>query len=140
MNKYKPIIRCLWRYLQTAHHMRVIRYLMVGFSNMLVCFAFMYIGSLLGLHYLEYTVMGYVISILFSFYMNLHFTFRVSGNIMRRMIWFFLISFTNLGVVELIEYEMIGVYHFNHLFSIFCAMFCYAAAGFTINALWVYRH
>ena len=140
MNKYKSLVKFLWQYLKTAQHMRVIRYLMVGFGNMFVCFAFMYMGALIGLNYLEYTVLGYIVAILFSFYMNLRFTFRVTGNIMQRMIWFFIISFTNLAIVELIEYEMISVYHFNHLFSILCAMFWYAASGFTINALWVYRH
>jgi len=139
MNKSTVIIKKLWHYLLTHHHMRFVRYLMVGATNMTVCFTFMYIGSALGLHYLEYTVLGYVIAIVYSFYMNLRFTFRVSGNITKRLISFFAINLTNLGIVELIEYMMISVYHLNPLFSIICAMFWYSLAGFTINALWVYR-
>lgn len=141
MNKNILRLKRLWQYLLTSphHHMRLVRYLMVGLTNMTVCFLFMFIGASLGLHYLQYTVMGYGVSILYSFYMNLRFTFRVSGNITKRLVLFFMINFTNLGIVELIEYEMITVHHYNHFFSIICAMLWYSIAGFTINALLVYR-
>ncbi|MBP6917635.1 MAG: GtrA family protein [Legionellaceae bacterium] len=139
MNKYILFVKRLLHYVMTSPQMRIVRYLMVGLTNMSVCFTFMYIGAYLGLHYLQYTVLGYGVAIVYSFYMNLKFTFRVSGNITKRLILFFLINFSNLGIVELIEYEMITVYHFNHYFSIFCAMLWYSAAGFTINALLVYR-
>lgn len=139
MKSEKFLPKQLWYYLMTAKHMRFIRYLMVGATNMTVCFTFMYIGAAVGLNYLEYTVLGYLIAILYSFYMNLRFTFRVSGNITKRLLAFFAINFTNLGIVEVIEYQMISVYHCNHYFSIICAMLWYSVAGFTINALWVYR-
>lgn len=140
MKKYIFFTQRFANYILTSPHTRIIRYLMVGLTNMTVCFTFMYIGaSILKLHYLMYTFLGYAVSILYSFYMNLRFTFRVSGNITRRLILFFLINFSNLGIVEWIEYEMITVHHFNHYFSIFCAMLWYSAAGFTINALLVYR-
>ena len=139
MNKHILLIKRLLHYVMTSPHMRIVRYLMVGLTNMSVCFTFMYIGAALGLHYLQYTVLGYGVAIVYSFYMNLKFTFRVSGNITKRLILFFLINFSNLGIVELIEYEMISVYHFNHYFAIFCAMLWYSAAGFTIHALLVYR-
>jgi len=132
-------IKRFWAYLTTAKHLRFVRYLMVGLTNMTVCLSFMYIGAAAGLHYLEYTVLGYFVSILYSFFMNLRFTFRVSGNITRRLTLFFVINFSNLGVVELIEYVMIDIYHFNHYLSIFCAMLWYSIAGFIMNSLWVYR-
>ncbi len=139
MNKLTSVVKKLWHYLVTKHHMRFVRYLMVGTTNMTVCVTFMYIGSALGLNYLEYTVLGYLIAILYSFYMNLRFTFRVSGNITKRLLAFFAINFFNLGIVELIEYVMISVYHLNPVFAIICAMLWYSLAGFAINALWVYR-
>lgn len=142
MNKNILVLKRWFHYLWNSphHHVRLVRYLMVGLTNMSVCFVFMYIGSaVFGMHYLGYTALGYGVSILYSFYMNLRFTFRVSGNIARRLCLFFLINFSNLGIVEVIEYQMITVYQFNHLFSIFCAMLWYSAAGFIINALLVYR-
>lgn len=129
-----------WYYLSTAHNLRIVRYLMVGFSNMSVCFLFMYLGSWAGLHYLEYTVLGYLVAIMYSFYMNLRFTFRVSGNILKRMMLFFAVNLTNLALVEGIEYVMIDIWMMNKLLSIFCGMLWYSAVGFTINTLFVYKH
>lgn len=139
MNKLSYTFVQFWEYLKTAHHLRFVRYLMVGFTNMTVCFSFMYLGALSGLHYLQYTFLGYLVSILYSFYMNLRFTFRVSGNITKRLMLFFLINFTNFGMVEVIEYLMIDKFHLNHMFSIICAMLWYSLVGFTINTFWVYR-
>ena len=132
-------LTALRRQILTSPHLRVVRYALVGLSNMSVCFTVMYLGSLAGLHYLQYTVLGYSISIVYSFYMNLRFTFRVSGNITRRLLLFFLVNFTNLGLVEVIEYVMIDVWKINHLFSIICAMIWYSLAGFICNMLFVYR-
>ncbi|HVT61892.1 MAG TPA: GtrA family protein [Legionellaceae bacterium] len=140
MNKKVLTLKNFWNYLTTSQHLRIVRYFMVGFTNMTVCLLFMYLGSVAGLHYLEYTVLGYFISILYSFYMNLRFTFRVSGNITKRLILFFVINFTNLGIVEGIEYVMIDIYQYNHLFSIICAMLWYSIAGFAMNSLLVYRN
>ncbi len=140
MNDQMSKIKQFWTYLTESQHLRIVRYLMVGLTNMTVCLFFMYIGALAGLHYLEYTVLGYFVSILYSFYMNLRFTFRVSGNITKRLILFFVINFSNLGLVEVIEYVMIDVFHYNHLLSIICAMLWYSVAGFAMNTFWVYRH
>lgn len=140
MSKPPLTIKYLWHYLTTKKHLRIVRYLLVGLTNTTVCFSFMYLGFLAGLHYLEYTVLGYFVSILYSFYMNLRFTFRVTGNITKRLIFFFVINLTNLAIVEVIEYVMIDMYKLNHLFSIICAMLWYSLVGFTINTLWVYRN
>jgi putative flippase GtrA len=129
-----------WRQILTAHHLRIVRYGIVGLTNMSVCFMIMYLGALVGLHYLQYTILGYSVAIIYSFYMNLRFTFRVSGNISTRLFLFFLINFTNLGLVEVIEYVMIDVWRINHFFSIICAMVWYSLAGFICNMLFVYRN
>ncbi|PJD93539.1 MAG: hypothetical protein CK424_01685 [Legionella sp.] len=132
-------IQQFWTYLTESQHLRIVRYLMVGLTNMTVCVFFMYIGSLAGLHYLEYTILGYLISILYSFYMNLRFTFQVTGNIKKRLILFFVINLSNLGLVGIIEYVMIDIFKYNHQLSIICAMLWYSIAGFTMNTFWVYR-
>lgn len=140
MTKSISLWRHLWQQILTAHHLRIVRYGIVGLSNVGVCFIAMYLGALAGLHYLQYTVLGYALAILYSFYMNLRFTFRVSGDISRRFSLFFLVNFTNLGLVEVIEYVMIDVWKMNHLFSIICAMAWYSLTGFICSMLFVYRH
>lgn len=130
--------RC-WRYLATAKHLRIVRYGLVGVSNASVCSGTMFLGALLGLNYLQYTVFGYSVAILYSFFMNLRFTFRVSGHIKTRLLMFLGINFMNLAVVEWIEYTMIEHYKMNHLLSIVCAMIYYSLMGFTLSTLLVYR-
>jgi putative flippase GtrA len=115
-----------------------VRYLMVGCTNTAVCFSAMYVGYLLGLHYLSYTAFGYVVAITYSFFMNLRFTFKVEGKILQRLLLFFIINFTNLGIVEIIEYVLIDKFYLNRIFSILCAMSWYVVSGFLINSYLVY--
>jgi putative flippase GtrA len=115
-----------------------VRYLLVGCTNTTVCFLAMYISSLFGFHYLTYTAIGYLVAIFYSFFMNLHFTFKVEGQIFKRLTLFFVINLSNLGVVEIIEYIMIDKLYMNRLFSILCAMTWYVVTGFLINNYLVY--
>ncbi len=116
------------------------RYMMVGVSNSTVCFSVMYLGALLKLHYLSYTALGYFVAIFFSFFMNLRFTFRVEGDVLKRLIMFFFVSITNLAIVEVIEFVMIDKGGFNRMFSILTGMSWYVAAGFLVNRYLIYKH
>ena len=128
----------VWRRVRAVTEYTFVRYIMVGMTNTTVCFSTMYLGSLAGLHYLSYTAVGYLVAILYSFFMNLYFTFRVNGQILKRLTLFFAINLTNLGIVETIEYIMIDNFHINPLLSILCAMTWYVVTGFLINSYLVY--
>ena len=114
-------------------------YLGVGLINTLICFTVMYLGALSGLNYLQYTALGYVIAIFFSFFMNLRYTFQVQGHLAKRLAWFLVISVSNLLFVELIEYTLIELVVLNKLIAIFCGMSCYVILGFLFNNFLVYR-
>lgn len=116
-----------------------VRYLLVGMTNTSVCFLAMFVGALAGLHYLVYTAVGYLVAILYSFFMNLYFTFRVAGQILKRLMLFFCINLSNLVIVEWIEYIMIDTFHLNRLLSILTGMAWYVITGFVINNYLVYR-
>ncbi len=128
----------VWRRIQAITEYTFVRYLMVGMTNTTVCFSAMYLGALAGLHYLSYTAVGYLVAILYSFFMNLYFTFRVEGKILKRLTLFFAINLTNLGIVEIIEYIMIDIFYMDRLFSILSAMTWYVITGFLINTYLVY--
>lgn len=115
-------------------------YLLIGVGNTLVCLMVMYLGASLGLNYLKYTVLGYLVAITFSFFMNLHYTFKVEGQILRRLSLFFIVNLVNLLLVELIEYTLIESFSINHLIAIFCGMSWYIFAGFILNSSLVYRN
>src|SRR3990167_10897618 len=102
----KHHVKHLWRQIKTKRQFIFVRYLLVGCTNSMVCFGTMAIFAHLGFHYLIYTAAGYVVAIFYSFFMNLHFTFRVNGKIVQRLLLFFFINFSNLGIVEVIEYVL----------------------------------
>ena len=116
------------------------RYMIVGGVNTLICFTIMYLGALMGLGYLTYTALGYLVGIVLSFFMNLHFTFRVHGQIYKRLMLFFSINVTNLLVVELIEYVLIESFLVNNVIAILCGMIWYVTTGFLMNNYLVYQN
>lgn len=115
------------------------RYLVVGATNTLICSFIMYVGALMGLGYLTYTAIGYFVGIVLSFFMNLHFTFRVQGQIAQRLMMFFSINITNLLLVELIDYVLIESFLINNVIAIMCGMIWYMTTGFLLNNYLVYR-
>ncbi len=116
------------------------RYLTVGALNTVLNFFIMYLGSLWGLHYLVYTPMGYVTTIVLSFFMNLHYTFKVKDKQGARLLGFLGVSFLNLGIVELIEYILIEHMHTPRAVAIVLGMGWYVVVGFSLNNYVVYRN
>jgi putative flippase GtrA len=100
----------------------------------------MYLGAKFGLTYLKYTILAYLIAILFSFFMNLRYTFKVRGQMLKRLVTFFLISLTNLVFVELIEFTLIESFSVNQLAAILSGMSWYLLTGFILNNRLVYQN
>lgn len=118
---------------------KFIRYGMVGVGNTCVGFSAMYVAASFGMHYLAYTAVGCLVGVFFSFFMNLYFTFRVKGRIVTRLALFLVVNISNIGIVELIEYNLIEHLHLNHLYSLLCAMVWGTITGFLLNNFFVYR-
>lgn len=115
------------------------RYLLVGAFNTLLCFLLMYAGSALGLGYLVYTAMGYLTTIVLSFFMNLRFTFKVRDRAGMRLLGFMAVSLTNLAIVEGIEYTLIESFGVMRPIAIVIGMGWYVSTGFLMNNFVVYR-
>lgn len=133
MNQLTALIKALFKKYVLA------RYLIVGVANTSVCISMMSIGAYIGLNYLAYTALGTLVAILFSFFMNLQFTFRVQGQILTRLLLFFTINLTNLGLIELIEYVLIEHVFMPHILAIGCALSWSTLTGFLMNNYLVYR-
>lgn len=114
-------------------------YLLVGVINTAICFLVMYIGSQLGLDYLAYTAVGYVIASLTSFFSNSKYTFDVNDKMVKRLVLFSLVSLFNLGLVEIIEYCLVETWACNELFAVLCGMAGGTLSGFLLNNFIVYR-
>ena len=114
-------------------------YLLVGLVNTILCFMIMYLFSLLGFGYLTYTALGYIISILFGFFLSQRYTFSAEGKTTQRLCLFFCISLINLILVELIEHTLVESFSFNKILAILCGMSWYTGSGFLLNNFWVFR-
>ena len=119
---------------------RLVRYLLVGGFNTVFSMGLMYLGAVFGLNYLVYTALGYTATILLSFFMNLHFTFKTSDRLAYRLIGFLLVSFSNLAIVEGLEYYLIEHCAIQRPIAILCGMLWYVSSGFLLNNFVVYRH
>jgi putative flippase GtrA len=126
------------RFFELLHKFK--RYLLVGGFNTLLSFLIMYIGSLFGINYLVYTAMGYLTTIVLSFFMNLRYTFKVRDRTMHRLLGFITVSLTNLAVVECIEYQLVETLLVQKQIAIIAGMSWYVAVGFLVNNYIVYRN
>ena len=115
-------------------------YILIGMVNTLMCCTLMYLGSRMGLNYLGYTAFGYIFSILFSFFMNLRYTFRVQGNTFKKLVLFLCVNLTNLFIVELIEHSLIETYKINPVIAILAGITWYTTCGFLFSVFWIFRN
>lgn len=116
------------------------RYLLVGAFNTVLNLSIMYVGASFGLHYLVYTPMGYLTTIVLSFFMNLRYTFKVQDRRGMRLLGFLLVSLTNLLIVEVLEYFLVEIGSFQRWIAVLVGMGWYVLAGFLVNNYVVYRH
>jgi len=116
-----------------------LRYSLIGTMNTLVCFCLMAMGDYLGLHYLVFTAVAYGFTIFMSFFLNLLFTFRVSGSVVYRLILFLALNGSNVFLVEGIEYSLIEWTHIHQWLAIITGMIWYVITGFIMNRYIVYR-
>lgn len=118
---------------------KLLKYSLVGVCNTLVCIGVIYWGASIGLHYSVYTALGYLCSLVVSFFLNLFYTFQVREQIVKRMTMFFVVNLSDLLIVELIQYYLIEHYGMSRLLAIGCGMIWYTATGFFLNNRYVYN-
>lgn len=115
------------------------RYLIVGVFNTLLCFFVMFLGAKIGLHYLIYTALAYIVAMTASFFINLHFTFLVKGFLLYRIGMFFLFNLFNLIIVEVIEFQLIEKFAVPAVLAVLAGMVFYVISGFLLNNFVTYR-
>jgi putative flippase GtrA len=118
----------------------MIKYGSVGVMNTAVFSGITYLVSLTGVHYSIYTAIGYIISILFSFYMNNRFTFRENGGEIKRLLFKFLcVTVSLMLIVQLIQYIFIDVIGTMEIIGIIAGMLFYTVTGYLLNRNFVFR-
>jgi putative flippase GtrA len=125
-----------------AEFMKLVKYGFVGVLNTLLCIATMYVFRTIGLGYQLYTLIGYVVAIIFSFFMNKQFTFNYKADgkraVIIRMIRFISVSISLLLLVQLLEWIFIDRMMLPEILGIGIPMVIYTMIGFVLNRFWVF--
>ena len=88
----------------------MVKYGLVGVANTAVFSLVTYLVSLTGVHYSIYTAIGYIVAILFSFYMNNRFTFKgTKGDVKVMLAKFLGVTLSLMLLVQVIQYVFIDV-------------------------------
>ncbi|HBN82995.1 MAG TPA: hypothetical protein DDZ89_04060 [Clostridiales bacterium] len=118
----------------------MIKYGSVGVMNTAVFSLITYLASLTGVHYSIYTAVGYVISILFSFFMNNKFTFKKNGGDTKKTLAKFLVVTLSLMlIVQGIQYLFIDVIGTVEIMGIIAGMLFYTVTGYLLNRNFVFK-
>ncbi|HHT95049.1 MAG TPA: GtrA family protein [Clostridia bacterium] len=117
------------------------KYGIVGIVNTGLTTGIFFLLSHLGLKYYVYTVIGYIVGILTSFFLNRKYTFKKDNeNITRQIILFFVISACLLGLVQLIQYLLIDVLSLKEWLGVGIGMVFYTVTGFLLNRNVVFKY
>ncbi len=118
----------------------MIKYGSVGVMNTAVFSGITFLASLTGVHYSIYTAIGYIISILFSFYMNNRFTFKENGGEIKSLLLKFLgVTLSLMLLVQLIQYLFIDVLGTIEIIGIIAGMLFYTVTGYVLNRNFVFK-
>lgn len=132
-------------------HQPWFKYLLVGGTNFLVCLLLMSLGAVMGLNYLVYTALGYGAGMTNSYVLNGCVTFGDSKNHswltrleklldVQKIVYFFTINLSLLGMVESIEYLLVHHFFWVEYEAIAVGMLVYVGLGYQLNRRWVFSN
>lgn len=120
-----------------------IKFAIIGFSNTLISYLVYVIGVYFGLHYLLASVMGFVISVLNSFYWNNKYVFRQEEG--KRNLWYTLaktfLSYgaTGLVLANILLYLWVDILHISEYLGPIMNLMITVPLNFVLNKFWAFR-
>lgn len=115
-----------------------IKYCLVGIVNTIVSLVVMVGLKFLGVNYLVYTAIAYVLGMGISFWLNFKVTFVAKGVILKRFINFIAINLINLAIVELLQWLFVEYFSFKEIIAVGVGMIFYTVFGFLANRKFVF--
>lgn len=120
-----------------------IKFGIVGLSNTLISYVVYLVGVWLGIHYLLASVLGFVISVLNSFYWNNKYVFRQGDE--ERNLWLTLVktfmayAATGLVLANILLYIWVDVLGISEYLGPVINLVITVPLNFVINKLWAFR-
>lgn len=124
--------------------MQMIKFGIVGVSNTIISYTTYVIVCLLGFSFHMGNIMGFIFSVLNSFYWNNKYVFKIEKN-EQRLWWKALIktfisyAFSGLILVEILSIIWIDYFHISKFLSPFLNLIITIPINFVMNKLWAFR-
>lgn len=120
-----------------------IKFGIVGLSNTLISYVVYLVGVRIGMHYLLASVLGFVISVLNSFYWNNKYVFR-QGDEERNLLLTLIKTFmayasTGLVLANILLYIWVDILGISEYLGPIINLVITVPLNFVINKLWAFR-
>ena len=115
------------------------KYAFVGGINTVVGSLTMIIFAYVGLHYVIYTLLGYLVAFVSSYTLNGLFTFKTNRLSSQQLLLFVILNGVLLAFVESIQILMIGYFGVRELVGVLAGMGSYTILGFLLNRRYVFK-
>lgn len=120
-----------------------IKFAIIGFSNTLISYLVYAAGVYLGLHYMLANVLGFVISVLNSFYWNNKYVFRQEEggrNTLHALAKTFLsYGATGLVLANILLYLWVDILHISEYLGPIINLMVTVPLNFLLNKFWAFR-
>lgn len=119
------------------------KFVIVGISNTLISYVVYVVGVYFGLHYLLASVLGFVLSVLNSFYWNNKYVFQQKGgerNLLHTLAKTFLsYGATGLLLANVLLYLWVDVLHISEYLGPIINLMITVPLNFVLNKFWAFR-
>ena len=124
--------------------MQFVKFGIVGLSNTLISYVVYLLSMLMGMHYLVGNTLGFIFSVLNSFYWNNKYVFRESTGEKRSILktlvkTFMAYAITGLILANILLIIWVDVLHIPKLFGPIINLIITIPLNFVINKLWAFK-
>lgn len=129
---------------QWNNFIQFVKFGIVGLSNTFISYIVYLIGLLIGMHYLVGSVLGFVVSVLNSFYWNNKYVFKENGGEKRSLLktlikTFMAYALTGLVLANILLVIWVDVLHIPKVIGPGINLLITIPLNFIINKLWAFK-
>lgn len=132
----ESLLPLLYKY--ATSYRQLITYLFVGLFNTAIALAVIYIMLMFNYSYLLSNLIGYIVGIFVSFFLNSKITFRVAANIIIAVKFVCALVIAYLSNIVIVYMAMKVIPDYPYLAQLSGVPF-YIVCGFLLNKYWVFK-
>lgn len=144
---YFMLIKCLHlSFLENRwkEFIQFIKFGLVGISNTIISYVVYLIGITLGMYYMVASIIGFIVSVINSFYWNNRFVFTIQEGERRNLLKSFLKTFmayagTGLILNNLLLYLQVDILGWPQVVAPLINLFITIPLNYILNKLWAFR-